>query len=204
MKKKRLLQALAGCALVLALAAMVLFHSGCSKLLPTAPGTADSANDLWSGSSDGDDTLTSEWSEICSADGGRWFGSRGAVINLVVNSEHLLFQVPPNALHDWAYITVKITLFGRLFDQEEQYKLEYEFTPDGLIFAKPAQILFQSKAIEAEEGDYLTLYWLNPLTGRWEPEDVVKVNPTLVMVKFDIHHFSRYAIGCSSLPPNNI
>jgi hypothetical protein len=208
MKSKRLLQSVKGIGGIWILIALMLFSFGCSKMLPTAPGTgqdqiqADRTGDEWKTHSEGEPS--DEWTELCSVEDEGWCDFRGVVWTQVVDFNLLQFRVPPQVLEDSIYITVKTSLLSRISNGKKQKRLEFEFSPDGLVFSKPANIKFHSKLLGGDKGDFLVLYWQNPLTGLWEVQQTVKVKNTVTQVNFEIYHFSHYAISCSSAPPKTI
>ncbi len=204
MKRKQILQSLKGIGGVWILVVLMLFSFGCSKMLPTAPGSGNNqiqAGDDWRAPAESD---SFEWTELDAMQDEGWIGPVGGVWTQVLDATLLQFRVPPQALDDSVYITVKTTLLGRIFSGKEQKRLELEFSPDGLVFSEPANIIFQGKLLGGDKGDFLVLYWQNPFTGVWEIQQTVKVKNTITQVNFEIYHFSRYAISCSGLPPKNI
>ena len=67
----------------------------------------------------------------------------------------------------------------------------YDFGPDGLVFAEDCTLLLDTRL---PEGTVLNLYWFNPDTGEWEVEQRGEADQKGI-VKFQIHHFSKYAIS---------
>ncbi len=204
MRKNKLFSAQVKIAVALAFLALMLVGFGCSRLVPTAPeATTDPATEQDWGVpcnpiSPGD--LPFEWTELTSQEDAAWFGTSGGVINQVVDCVHMQFRVPPQALDASAYISVRSSLMARSLDGQVYKKLELDFGPDGLVFSQPATLMFGTTLLGSKEGDQLTLRWFNPETQTWEVVQKVLVTPGLLMVTFNISHFSRYAISTSVQP----
>ncbi len=195
MKNKRFLQAFIGAVAVLALGVMMLFPLGCSKLLPTAPGEdlvqGYTAEQLWPKPP----ASLVGWPEPCSAESSGWFGPNGGVLNLQAKCFDLDFDVEPGALTEEVFISVTATLFNYCQNEEVQKGLHFDFGPDGLVFYKPAEIELEASVLEAENGEVLKLYLLNPETGLWYIEQEVVMEDATLKLEFEVSHFSRYAIS---------
>lgn len=195
MEKKRLIQALVGAAVLLALAALILFSMGCSKMLPTA--TEDSvqayrAEELWPAPP----AQLTGWIQPCSASDSRWFDQKGGNLKLEADCfKKLDFKVKKDALNDSVLITVGANLFNYYKDEELQKGFMLQFKPDGVVFAKPAELKVEVRALDKDDSGVLRLFWYNPTTDLWEVEQEVVITGNKKKVKFDIHHFSRYAIS---------
>jgi hypothetical protein len=180
---------------VLTLAALVLFHSGCSKLLPTAPGDEEvqgyAAEELWPAPPAGLAPATKEAAVRSSG----YIGPDGGELNFETDNLNLDFIVRDGALSEKVRISVVATMFAYYQGGEVRTGIGFVFKPDGLVFLKPAEIRLKATLLHAEEGDVLKLFWHNPETNRWEVQQKVKVDDSEVDLEFDIYHFSRYAIS---------
>jgi hypothetical protein len=204
MRKSKLFSAQAKIAVALAFLALMVVGFGCSRLVPTAPNTnTDPMTEQDWGApcnpiSPGD--LPFEWTELTSQENAAWFGTAGGVITQVVDCVVLQFRVPPQAVDAPVHISVHSSLMARNLDGKVCKKLELVFDPDGQVFSVPAILTFGTTLLGSKEGDQLTLRWLNPETQSWEVVHRVLVVPGMLMVTFNISHFSRYAISTSVQP----
>jgi hypothetical protein len=205
MRKSKLFSAQVKVAVVLAfLALMMVVGLSCGKLLPTAPDAKSGSvtEQDWGAPcnpiSPGD--LPFEWTELSSQEDAAWFGTAGGTMTQVIDCVMVQFRVPPQALDASVYITVQSTLMARNLDGKVYKKLELVFDPDGQVFSTPATLMFGTTLLGSKEGDQLTLRWFNPETQSWEVVQKVMVVPGMLMVTFNISHFSRYAISTSVQP----
>jgi hypothetical protein len=187
-----------GLATALVLLAILLFPSGCSKLLPTVPVNGEDqvqgypAEELWPKPP----AKLAGWLEPCSALDAMWFDEKGGKLKLEANCfKKLEFKVKKNALSDSVLITVGVNLFNYCRDEEMQKGFMLEFAPDGVVFNKPAELKVEVRDVDKEDSGVLRLYWYNPGTGLWEVEQEVVITGNKKKAKFDIYHFSRYAIS---------
>jgi hypothetical protein len=199
MKQKRFPQALIGIAVLLVLAAMLLFGMSCSKLLPTAPQEDQvqgyRAEDLWPAPPA---NLVSAYRDRDgSAKSAEFIGPAGGVVHFGNDFLELDLVVPPGALIERTLILGKAFLFAfrDRGDRSIKQGLRLDFKPDGLVFLVPARLQLKAKLLHAEEGDILILYWQNPNTHLWEVQQEVEVEDVNMEIEFDIYHFSRYAIS---------
>lgn len=196
MRYTRLTKALILTTVALVLGAVLLFPLGCSRILPTAPiddpVQAFRAEELWPAPP----ANLAGWLQTCSAEGSRQFERKGGKLTLKADCfKKLEFKVPKDALSDTALISVRVSLFNYYRDGEMEKGYFVEFGPDGLVFAKPAELKMEIRELEAGDGEVLRLYWQNPSSGLWEVEQAVEITGNKKKVKFDIYHFSRYAIS---------
>jgi hypothetical protein len=195
MRNRRLLQAFVGALAVVALGATMLFSLGCNNMLPTAP-TEDPIHDfaaeqLWPAPP----ANLVGWLQPCSGEDSKLFGKNGGKLTVAGDCFELEFRVPRDALSDKVLISVQANLFNYWQNRELKKGLRFEFSPDGVVFAKPALIEFEAAVLGAKNGESLKLYYFNPQTGLWQLEQVILVRDASVEVKFEISHFSRYAIS---------
>lgn len=193
MRNKRFLQTLAGVAFVAAMAAIMLFPVGCSKMLPTAPaddGTQGlQPEELWPAPP----ANPAPRPQSCTETASGWFGLSGGELTVEAECLNLSLYVPKQALSNKIYISMNASLFYYCGDKVVLKGLFLGFRPDGVVFSRPAIIKLEASVLEAAAGDVLTLYWFNPETLLWEVQQEVKVNGE--EVEFKIYHFSRYAIS---------
>jgi hypothetical protein len=195
MTNRRFTQALLGAVVVLALAALMLFPVGCSRLVPTSPESQPEgfrAEDLWPAPP----YNLMPWPKTCSAaDSGLFSREGGGSFDLEAECFSVGFNVPAGALRNDVVISVRTALFNYWGDGELQKGLDFDFTPEGLAFERPAQVEFEAAVLGADDGETVRLYWYNPGTGLWEVQQEVKVKGEKVEMVFYVHHFSRYAIS---------
>jgi len=163
--------------LVFVLVALTVAFVGCSTDAPLAP------------SGDGFDALTKGRFLAVASDAAcvAASGKRATVIQLRHGREKTQLVIPAGALET----TVEICAEVELVETRDSLVRLYDFTPDGLVFLKPAKLILKAKF---PKGTRLNLYWFNPDTGVWELEQTVKTGKK-GKVKFDIYHFSKYAIS---------
>jgi len=188
MKNQRTYKALMGTALVLALGVLLLFPTGCSRLLPTQPDAVveDNVGVLPPFFKPGDTDL------LCQVDASKMIDSEGGVV--LVKNRCMAFElvVPADALKSKVKITVQANFFECIEDGDVVNGLVTDFGPDGLVFLKPASLILNGDLLQAAEGEVLTLYWYNPESGLWEVEQEVTISNS--QAEFSVYHFSRYAI----------
>jgi hypothetical protein len=68
---------------------------------------------------------------------------------------------------------------------------EFDFSPDGLVFLRPAILTLDADFVS---GRPVKLYWFNERTGVWQVENI-GIPDRDGKVKFQIFHFSKYAIS---------
>ena len=195
MRNRRFLRVLIGAAGILALGAMMLFPMGCSKMLPTAPedpAQAFRAEDLWPAPP----AQLAGWLQPCSALDSMWFDDKGGKLKLEADCfKKLEFKVKKHALGDSVLIKVGVNLFNYYKDDELQKGFMLDFAPDGVVFDEPAELKVEVRDLDKDDSGVLRLYWYNPSTGLWEVEQEVEITGQKKKAKFDINHFSRYAIS---------
>jgi hypothetical protein len=196
MRPKRLTQTLVGAVFVIFLAAMMLFPMGCSKMLPTAPSQEPvqgfTAEELWP--KPPADLVG--WPQTCSAQASGWVSpADGCNFELQADCFQLEFKVSSDAVNQYVFITAYVQLFNYWWNGEFEKGLRFEFSPDGLLFHKEAKVELEVEVLGAEDGEIVRLYWYNPDTGLWEIEQEEQVKSEKVKLKFNISHFSRYAIS---------
>jgi hypothetical protein len=188
MKNQRTYKTLMGTALVLALGIILLFPTGCSRLLPTQPDAVvednvgvlppffkPSATDL-----------------LCEVYASKQVDSEGGVVLVKNRCMAFEFVIPAGALDGKVKITVLASFFESIEASNSVKGLVTDFGPDGLVFLKPASLKLHGELLEAAEGETLTLYWYNPESGLWEVEQEVTISNS--QAEFSVYHFSRYAI----------
>jgi hypothetical protein len=189
MKNQRTFKALMGTALVLALGLVLLFPTGCSRLLPTQPNALveDNVGDLPPFfKPDATDLL-------CEVSASKMIDSEGGVVLVKNRCMAFEFVVPADALKSKTKITVQANFFESIQDGDLVNGLVTDFGPDGLVFLKPASLILHGDLLQASEGEVLTLYWYNPDSGLWDVEQEVSISNS--HAEFSVYHFSRYAIG---------
>jgi len=204
MRNKKLCSVQMKIAIGLALLALTVFGLSCGRVLPTAPDTKTGSvtEEDWGVPCNpvSPDDVPFEWTELSSQENADWFGTAGGVMTQVIDCVMLQFRVPPQALDAPVYITVQSSLMARNLDGKVYKKLELLFDPDGQVFSEPATLMFGTTLLGSKEADQLTLRWFNPETQSWEVVQKVLVVPGMLMVTFNISHFSRYAISTSVQP----
>jgi hypothetical protein len=189
MKNQRTHKALMGTALVLALGILLLFPTGCSRLLPTQPDSIAKSDDygvLPPSFKPGSTDL------LCEASASKRIDSEGGSVVVKNNCLDFEFIVPADALESNVKISVLTSIFESVETSNTVKGLLVDFGPDGLVFLKPASLILHGDVLEAVEGEILTLYWYNPDSGLWEVEQEAKVSNS--HAEFSVSHFSRYAI----------
>jgi len=188
MKNQRTYKALMGTALVLALGIILLFPTGCSRLLPTQPDAVveDNVGVLPPFFKPGTTDL------LCQVDASKTIDDEGGVVLVKNRCMAFEFVVPAGALESKVKISVQANFFESIEDGDVVNGLVTNFGPDGLVFLKPASLVLHGDLLQAAEGEALTLYWYNPESGLWEVEQEVKVSNSYA--EFSVYHFSRYAI----------
>jgi hypothetical protein len=188
MKNQRTYKALMGTALVLALGALLLFPTGCSRLLPTQPDAVveDNVGVLPPFFKPGATDL------LCEVEASKYFGVDGGVMEVKNKCMAFEFIVPAGALESKVKITVQANFYESIQAGDAVNGLVTDFGPNGLVFLKPASLILDGDLLKAAEGETLTLYWYNPESGLWEVEQEVKISNS--KAEFSVYHFSRYAI----------
>jgi hypothetical protein len=189
MKGKGLIKLLIGSASVLALAAILLLPTGCSRLLPTEPDALTKVDEYG--------VLppffkNSSTDLLCEASASRMIYPEGGVVLVKNNCMNFEFIIPPDALENKVKIVISASYFECVEAGAVVKGLVGDFGPDGLVFLKPASLILHGDVLEAAEGDMLTLYWYNPDSSQWQVEQEAKVSNS--HAEFSINHFSRYAI----------
>jgi len=166
----------------LALVAAVFILSGCSNNSPLEPVVPQTTDMGLLGILSGSPTLVETFDvKLISKD-------LGGTIEIQRNAFVHLFEVPSDAIDDNTVISVKSSaevILGKNM-------IVFEFGPDGLVFSKPAVLSFQMAELNARASNG-KLYYLDPSSGRW-----VFLGSSAVaggIAKFNINHFSKYAIG---------
>jgi hypothetical protein len=195
-KGKRFLKTLLGVVLVLALGTIMLFPTGCSRMLPTAPEDAVqgySAEDLWPGPP----ANLVPWPRTCSGEAsGLCRPDKEVKLKVKNDCFEVSFDVASGGVQEEVLISMEVMQFNYMSDEGELEKgLFFNFGPDGLVFSKDARVEFRAEVIGAEDGEVVRLFWLNPKTGLWEVEQEVMVENEMVELEFYVSHFSRYAIS---------
>jgi hypothetical protein len=189
MKHQRTYKALMGTALVLALGLVLLFPTGCSKLLPTEPDALTKVDDYGIlppfFKPDATDLL-------CDVSASKFIDSEGGVVLVKNKCMAFEFVVPADALRSKTKITIQANFFESIQDGDVVNGLVTDFGPDGLVFLKPASLVLKGDLLQASEGEVLTLYWYNPESDLWEVEQEVNISNS--QAEFSVYHFSRYAI----------
>jgi hypothetical protein len=189
MKNQKTYKALTGTALVLVLGIVLLFPTGCSRLLPTEPDALSKLDDsgvpppfFKPGATD----------VACEVSASKWFDAGGGEMAVQNQCMAFEFKVPASALKSKVKVVANAGLYDIADGGAGDNQLVVDFGPDGLVFLKPASLILDGDLLKAAEGEILTLYWYNPDTGQWEIEQQVTINSA--HATFDINHFSRYAI----------
>jgi len=114
-------------------------------------------------------------------------GVFGGTIEMSLGSESSTLYVPSGALKEPVEIGAEAVL---LVSGRDVLRL-FDFSPDGLIFLRPAVLTLDT---DLPPNTVLKLYYLNPNTGRWQLEQAAVTNGDGVVI-FNIKHFSKYAIS---------
>ena len=180
---------------VAAVLACALLVAGCGHdaASPVGPGSNDGGDGFGSVKDDGNGPLAGPGglggvvpTLIGRDSDSATIGVAGGAINLALGPYKSTFAVPARALARPVLISVDAVEYA-----EPSGEIAYfEFGPDGLVFGLPAKLTLQCSD---PDGTMKHLYWLNPLSGRWQVVNVAPVKGG--EVRFNIAHFSKYGIS---------
>ena len=124
-------------------------------------------------------------------------GNKGGHFDLETNNKDYKakFEVPQKSLDN----DVDITCTPSWYYTASGIVYVLDFGPEGLIFDPPATLEMKVKGFEdfnPTGKDYIgfELSWYDPENSGWELQKF-EVKKDKENIKFDIHHFSRYAIS---------
>lgn len=96
------------------------------------------------------------------------------------------FYIPPHSLSK----DQRIIVTAGLFESQGKNIIVFEFWPNGLVFNVPAELRADAHYFK---GSDLTLLWYDPEDQKWIPQATGSIKSGAV--KFEIYHFSKYAIS---------
>lgn len=189
-----------------AVLSLALFIGGCSNN-PLAPdATSQSENTNFDGQiylaghggnkgggkgsgNDGSNTTVTSSALITTQNGGT------LLLNWGSNSNKLV--VPKGAVE--SDVTIEVTVTPIKGNNWGNKSVEFDFSPNGLVFLEPANLTLNYKDLNLEFVDggddvgVVNLFWYNTSTKTWEFQESSKI--THRKVNFSIDHFSKYGVS---------
>lgn len=96
-------------------------------------------------------------------------------------------------------VTIEVTVTPIKGNNWGNKSVEFDFSPDGLVFLEPAKLSLSYKDLNLEFVDgsddvgVVNLFWYNPSTRTWEFQESSKISKG--KVEFQIDHFSKYGVS---------
>ena len=135
------------------------------------------------------DSGDSSYSEVYEA-----YYDTGVVIavsggSVIISGGSYEFEVPSASISENTVISVSFVSFA----YNGNNITLCEFSPDGLQFDPSATLRFYAGGLNSPSKSF-NLYWLNPVTKRWETQES-KSPDVNGLVSFSISHFSKYGVS---------
>ncbi len=187
---------LVAAAIILACCAILALF-GCSQQ-PLAPTTDQGVNKF--ADDPFGDPVESDTVLVATASTSQLVGPSCDTIQLKLQNKKIKLWIPDGALSD----TVTVTVTGSKYEIGRTELFIYECGPSGLQFQIPIEIQ-QPVPVEFNDTEISFLYYdetYNDGDGLgWEEVD--RATATGAVVRFDIHHFSKYGISYTPDPVTN-
>ena len=139
---------------------------------------------------DPSELLNSQITDILVQSSQSWIDRRaGGEVN--VDNHRYDFQVPgwSSPYSTWIYMKVEKFRYS-----DGEVVILFDFGPDGLEFNTPATVRVRKAEFEGSV-DFISFYYLNPNTYRWELQTVSLADDDSEYVEMPVYHFSKYGVS---------